>query len=634
MTIDLSKTYKEIFETYINFCPYYRRNLIDLSDMYKWLEDIDLRRKFFSNKYDFFILMEWFNAIGLIKPLAVLSYPPETFKDAQFTIRANSAELDQLFKDGLISFPEDIYNLTNKSPREIKPWEHRVYKPLVDDEKDYRKFIEYDLDHYLYHPIQFFQLVTYLRGSTYQNLRNKKEYKEFYWTRRFNFEDFVVKEIEKYLKEKNLTKDQYIKQESDKGIGYHQLEAIYFRQHRWLIEKALLLWIKLESIYRIKFLRPSNSREINIELQISLWDSNKDDVYKKMFQEYNEWHTDVLENFSKFFSIDDFTTLKGFIEWSAIQLNFDGLDKFKDLFLLINNEKKSKLKGFISFFMNILQIIKTLEVFFDKFIKVFPELENEKHKPKWYEPRYFFDEGQEKEQNDYLQKVYLDYGLMPEDTYILYVEGPTELILLEDWLDLVYYRINIKINVKPLPSGKRTAFMFEYLIKEFNTKEHFLILDQDTPEYAEGKKAQLKGKGISEESFYIFSPDFITANFESVEIIEALKSYFIDISAKIYEAIGQRKNLTESDLTDLTELFENKEVFDKYEDLVENFLRLKLQRPAFKLKKTDFAHHLLIVMRKNFSQTDRSKKYPFEEIIGKFASKIQKKKYPGLDVGL
>ncbi len=627
---NISRTYEEIFETYLNFCPYYRRNLIDLNDMYKWIEDIDLRRRFFSNKYDFFILMEWFNAIRLIKPLTVLSYPPERFKDTLFIIKTNSSELDQLYEDGLISFPEEIYDLNNKSPNEIKLWEYRVYKPEINDEKDYRRFTEYELDHYLYHPIQFFQLITYLRGSTYENLKNKKEYKKFYWKRRLNFNDSMVKEIEKYLKEKDLTKEQYIKQKSDKGIGFHQLEAIYFKQHRWLIEKALLTWIKFESLYHTKFLRPSNSREINIELQISLRDSTKEELIDNMFREYDKWYLEVMDNFSKYFTINEFSTLKGFIQWTEVQLDFDGLDNFKDLFLLINNEKKIKLKGFINYFVNMLQIVKTLRFFYDKFVKAFPELVNEKFEPKWYEPRYLFET--EDERMEYIQKVYLDYGLSLKDTYLLYVEGSTEMILLEDWLYLVYSRTKVKVDVKRI-YGKRDN-IFKYLSKEFNAKEHFLILDGDKPGYAESKKNELKGRKISEDSFYIFSPDFITANFESEEIVEALKGYFNDISEKIYEGTGKRKILTESDLIEIRELLENKEEFDKYEDLVEKFLRFKLQNPTFRLKKTDFAQNLLYAMRKNLSQTNRSKKYLFEEVIGKFISRIQKKKYPGLDIDI
>lgn len=634
MTIKLSDTYKEIFETYLNFCPYYRRNLISLTDMYKWLTNINLKNGYFFLEYDFSIMMEWLSAIELIKPIAVLSYPLKSFKNALFEVRTNSSKLDQLYKDGLISFPEEIYNLNNKSPNEVRPWEYRVYKLEIDDNDDgSTQDIEYERDHYLYHPIQFFQFVTYLRGSTIKNLLNKKEYKEFYWRRRLTFNDSLVKTIEKNLKKSNLSKEQYITQQSNKGTGYHQIEFLIYRQHRWLIEKALLLWLKFESIYKTKFLRPSNSREIDMEFQISLWESHIENKYKKSVQKYYEWYASVLEKFSKYFSIDDYATLKVFLERSDIQLNFDGLDKFKDLFLLINDEKKSKLKGFSNFFMNMLQVVKTLKFFIDKFIIGFPELENEKYERKWYEPIYFFEEEQEKELNDYIQKVYMDYGLMQKDIYIVYVEGPTEVILLEDWFDLVYYRTKIKVSVKPLPSGKRTAFMFEYLIKEFKAKEHFLILDQDTLEYAKGKKAQLKGKGISEESFYIFFPDFVTANFKPTEIIEAFKNYFNDINDKIYKVTGKKKDLTEEDLTNLNELLNNKMDSDKFEDLIEKFLQIKLQNSLSKLKKTVFAQNLLLIMRNNLSQTSRSQVYPFEEIIGKFVSKIQRKKYPGVELG-
>ena len=350
--------------------------------------------------------MEWFNAISLIKPIAVLSFSSERFKDTLFKIKTNSSELPKFYEDGIISFPEYIYDLDSKTTKDVKPWEFRVYHPETSDDNDYRKYIEYELDLYLYHPIQFFQVLTFLKGSTYKNLYDKKEYQEFYWMRRLNFGDYIVDEIEKYLKENNLTREQYIKKKKDKGIGFHQFEMIYYQQHRWLIEKALLLWIKFESLYHIEFLRPSNSREINIELQISLWDSTKREIITKMFNEYNEWFDNAMENFSNFFSLEDFKILKGFIQWTKIQLRIDKLDAFIDLFLLINNKKKSKLKGFLSFFVNILQIIKTLRYFYKEYIQAFPELESEKKEPKWYEPRYLFEN--EDERIEYIQKVYLD----------------------------------------------------------------------------------------------------------------------------------------------------------------------------------------------------------------------------------
>ncbi|GAH93106.1 unnamed protein product, partial [marine sediment metagenome] len=56
-TKKLSEYYSDIFKVYLNFSPEYRRNLIDLNDMFKWMEEIDLKRDFF-HKYEFFILME------------------------------------------------------------------------------------------------------------------------------------------------------------------------------------------------------------------------------------------------------------------------------------------------------------------------------------------------------------------------------------------------------------------------------------------------------------------------------------------------------------------------------------------------------------------------------------------------
>ena len=105
-----------------------------------------------------------------------------------------------------------------------------------------------------------------------------------------------------------------------------------------------------------------------------------------------------------------------------------------------------------------------------------------------------------------------------------------------------------------------------------------------------------------------------------------------DISDKIHEATGQRKSITDKEYQELNEILENTAPFDKYEDLVEQFLSEKLNKLRFELKKTNFAQNLLTVMRNNLSQSNRSKKYPFEEFLSKFVSKIQKKKYPGLDI--
>ena len=444
--------------------------------------------------------------------------------------------------------------------------------------------------------------------------------------RRLQFKDAEAEKIKKYLKEKNLTEEQFFTQKIENCIGFNQIEVIIYKQNRWLIEKPLLLWIKLESLFGTEFIKPSNLRSINFELQISLWDALKEEMVDKMLQKYYDWNREVFDNFSRYFSEEDLYFLRDFRRETEIQLRVDGMDNFIDLFLLIRNKKKSKLKRFLNYFVNILQIVKTLRFFEDKFIKSFPNLQKEKVEPKWYEPKYVIEE--ESERIEYIQKIYLDYGLAQKDTYLLYVEGKTEIILLEDWLEWVYYRTNVKVNIKPIPSGKRTAFMFEYLAKEFNANEHFLILDADKPEYAESKKAQLNGNGITEDSYYIFSPDFVTANFEPDEILEAFNEYFNEISENISEKTGIKHKLSESEIAELEILLKGKHEFDKYEKIVEKFLREKLQNPNLKLKKTSFAQKLLTVMRKNLNLRKREKQYPFETIIGEFITKIQKKMFP------
>jgi len=72
----------------------------------------------------------------------------------------------------------------------------------------------------------------------------------------------------------------------------------------------------------------------------------------------------------------------------------------------------------------------------------------------------------------------------------------------------------------------------------------------------------------------------------------------------------------------------DKQDSEKYEDIAEECLKIILKNPDYELKKTKFAKYLLDVMRKNFSMTQRKRKYPFEEILGKFVDRIYSKRYP------
>lgn len=624
-TKKLSKYYADIFNVYLNFSPEYRRNLIDLNDMFKWMEEIDLKRDFF-HKYEFFILMEWFNAFNLIKPFCIIQYPPEMFKGVQFTIRTGSENLRELFEEGYIVFPEEIYDIkisNEEDIRSIKPWQYKKTQNAQNIQENLRDYIQFDLIKYLYHPIQFFQVLTYLRGYSYRQFTKHTQYLEFYWRRRVLFDDYYIERIKNSLKEEKKSVDDFIQEQISNGFGFNQFDFIFFSQNQWLIPGSLLIWLKIEILYSPSFFRPSNEQMIRIDFQIPFGERLKEKRFEECLGRLNDWIKKISNNLIEYFEKDDFYLTQKFRQKVEFYLRLDGLENFIDLFLIVSSKKKRKLKGYLSYFVNILQVVKTLRQFEGFLIEKIPELEDEKKEPKWYEPKYYFES--ESEKIEYIQKLYLEYGLTQKDTYVVFVEGKTEEILLEDWLHIIYSRIHVKIDIQKLPGGKSSAKLFKYMINIFSANEYFLILDADTDTYIQGKKAELKDAGINEDSFYIFFPDFITANFNHNEIFKAFLEYFEDISKEITEKTGKELKLRESDKNEFLNLLKSKEDGDKYEDLVEKYLKVKLKNEKHRLKKPLFAKKLknnIILEGKN------RKRYPFEEILGKFASKIQMKTFP------
>ena len=622
-TKKLSKYYSDIFKVYLNFSPEYRRNLIDLNDMFKWIEEIEIRD--ISHKYDFFVLMEWFNAFNLIKPFCIIQYPPEMFNEAQFIIRSGSENLRELFEKGVISFPTEIYDIkisNEEDIRSIKPWKYQKIQANKDVQENLRSYFQYDLIQYVYHPLQFFQVLTYLKGYSYRQLFSIKQYSEFYWRRRFQFDDYLIEKIKNSIKEEKKSVDDFIKEEISNTRGLHQLDFIFFGQNQWLIPRSLLMWVKIETLYRPVFFRPSRSHDVSINFQIPLEEQLNEKRFEEFLKRHNNWIKKITENLTDYFKKEDYYHIKELRQETERYLHLYGLENFVDLFLLIHSNKKNKLKGYLSYYVNILEIIRTLRKFEGFLIEKIPELEKEKKEPKWYEPKFYFESEEEK--IEYIQKLYLEYGLTQKDTYVVFVEGPSEKILLEDWTRIIHSRTHVKLDIQEL-DGKSNAKFFKYMINKFSANEYFLILDADTDSYIAGKKEELKNAKISEDSYHIFYPDFITANFNQDEIFRAFLEYFEEISEKIKEKKGEEIVLKKTDKKEFLEILKDKEVGDKYENLVEKYLKIKLNNEEFELKKTLFARKLknnIVLEGKN------RKRYPFEEILGKFATKIQMKTFP------
>jgi len=613
MSENISNIYAKLFKHYLEFLPQYRRNLIESKEMHNWLKDLDFGTRL-NNYSDFVIYLEFLNALNLLKPFCVANIP----KPPEGTLNViRTSNIDMLQEKGLISFPERIYNIrvSKEDLLKVKHWDHSKYELLRNDIHE-GYITTADKFKYLYHPLQFFNLLTYL-GNIYSNISQTKEYKEFYWKRKLLFDDYLVKKIKETVSEKGGTIEDYVKKQIESGSFSDQFLGIMLRQNRWLTPDKLELWIKIESIYQPRFLKPSSVHYKFLEKQASSLNKREESAKK-----INNWYSNLDENFKLILNKEDFHKIKEFRQKLEIYLRYDGLENFIDLFLMIKPEKKDKLKGRLSLFVNMIEFVRVLRIAENRLVSEYSDLIEFKTTPRWYDPQYFFES--EEEYIEHTKKVLLDFDLFQEEKFVIFVEGETELILLEDWLNYIYSRTGVKISLKVLGS-RRNAFIFEYLINKFDANEYFLVIDADKPEYVEGKKANLKGKGINEKSFYIFNPDFVTENFSIKEVITSFKNYIIDINNELESE--KKYELSETDYKELERTLSS-EKEKGFEKIIEKFMRRITKNDKFKLKKPKFAEKLLDEMRENFSIRKRENQYPFEKILGQFINEIQMRKFP------
>lgn len=616
----ISKIYSKLFTHYLEFLPHYRRNLIELGDMHKWIKELDFGSPL-HNESDLLIYMEWLSVLNLLKPFCIVKIPKPP-EGTQFVIKR--FDIDKDHKEGLISFPKEIYDIrtTLENSLTVTPWDNSKHEILRDDVSEGYK-VRVNKVHYLYHPLQFFNLMTYLGGNTYENIFQTKIYQEFYWKRKILLDDYLVKTIKEIVKEKGDSIEDYIEKQVQSGDHFNQFLAIMLQQNNWLTPERLELWIKIESIFLPHFFKPSSNPEISLNIQLPYSQRRDQEKRNEKIKEINNSFKNFHDNFKKFFDIDEFHKIRDFRQIIEIYLRFDGLEDFIDLFLLIKSEKKDKLKGRLSLFVNFLEIARVLREAENRLIEEYPDLEEFKTDPKWYEPKYSFESKED--YNEYVKKVLVKYDIFQEDKFVIFVEGETELIILEDWLSFVYSRTGVKISLKSL-GGRRKDFIFAYLIKNFKVNDFFLVLDADGPGYVEGKKPNLKSKGIEEDSFYIFYPDFVTENFSIQEVLNAFKNYISDINNEIKPNV-KKIVISDSEYEKLEEKLKN-EKEKGFEDILEDFLKKQLKDNRPRLKKTKFAENLRDEMRKNFSVEKGRTQYAFEKILGNFIKKIQMRQFP------
>ena len=572
---------------------------------------------------DFIILLQFFNALSFIVPMFVIHFPLEhpfhlrnkVTNEVQNSIQG--VPWRKIEEAGLISFPKDVYAI-----KEGKTAPHWDIYPVIR-EKDGLLFSEET--RYYYHPIQFFQLLSIVKAISIHDLFYFKEFIEFYYVRRFELTDQKTKEWKEHIIETNGSVKRFIDDKIKNGRDFHDIHAIILSQNHWLIPETMLLWIKVESLVGCDFIHPDSSIA-HMEIRSPARLSSRFIDLNVIYNEDVKWRDNFLNTLSSHFSIQDYDLIKRFksIVIECAQHDFDGLEEFSDLLTLIDDQKLIKLTGMNSLLVNLLEIGKALETFEKRLGNLFPDSDTETEKEKgqnqfsWSKLKLTFESTQE--YYHHLEYLLLEYSLSPKDSHTVLVEGITESIILEPIINWIEHNMHVFLSIGLLKS-KSEARHFPFIYKTFQNVHVMVIIDADQEKYLKGRKNEWKGKGIKEDSFHICFPDFVTENFDVQEFIDAVRAWVDKNQEKTARIL-----LSESELQDLKPLLDNRNPEEKFEDLLEDFIKGKKQNPNYKLPKGEFAYHLRDVLVNNYFK----KKREIIEVINQFVYQIKGIKLNGV----
>ena len=588
-------TYQQLFELFLKSNPFFRRKLIKIKDIHKWIKDLKIN-KHLERETNLKIFLEYLHHENVIIPFFKIEFPFEhkfhirwnNMSNLTNDIRENSWE--EVYKENLIIF------LDNEQER-LKKWNHKNTKREVEENL---YSIEESI-HY-YHPIQFIQLLSILFQIKKINpdLLSIKTYFEYYWERFFEFEgDSYVKRIKEFLNKQNKSIQEYIH-----NIRKKQYFTIYEQilpRFLWLKSEVFQLWIKLEAIFSPSFYIPSHLKApFQIKRNI-IRKNDVDDAYRKDIYDRRE----KFENIQEFFSSEEVKIIIYLLDVFEEEHDFEGLDKWFDLIIQINKSKKNKLKGFLSFYVNIFEIIRILKL-------ALWYLEPDEEKKKRIKPEYYFRDVKDKE--IYMQHLLGDYNLFAEKIYIIYVEGITEESILNKFFS-TYYRLyrSINIDIHNMTGESNKDFTFGYAIRHFKSKKHFLFLDADTEKDERKRRKDLKDKKINEKYYKFFKPDFVTENFTSEQIYESYQKYMKEEEVVLTE---ETSDLIKDGLVDCKT--NNK----SYEKFLENLHEKSSEEVDFlEFSKTGLAKFLAEIVIK---EKPSEKNFSFQHALEPFFKDINK----------
>jgi hypothetical protein len=579
-TLGNKKDWKKVFIIYIDFCPFLGRPVIGTKKFLDMLREIDIR----GIKYpDLVILLEFYNALGRLKPFFVIK--SSDYKD----IRVKRIDWKTAHKKGYIQFPDGIYNINEPSSA-----------------------VSWNLDEYMffYHPIQFIQFLSYFKSLSFKYLLDIKQFKKFYYDRRFKFVDRETKEWKKRILQDHDSIDEYIAGKIASGRNGTTFDYILLDQSWWLCQETFDLWIKMECLFGSRFYHPRSMPSVQYRIDTSCF-LNK----LISFLSIDSYFQKIDDKFTTWFSLDDHEWLLKFKE--KIRMNiyygYDGLEDFSDLISLVKDEKLKRFKGYNNLFVNLHSILRTIHYMENEFKDNYPGIgidTKEGIERPLRHPAFPRIPDSKKEQFKEIDRILLEYGLVPDSKYKLIVEGGTESIIIEPFIELMYNRYDVPLTINP--KGGINEIMHYARVMDETDKPLFFLDFDNLKDYNKNRKdieKEFKKIGIDTRYYRFFTPDFVTENFDDEDICSAVK-FFVERNNEQFSKIERSK---------LENELRNKSNNQGYEEIVENFLKETYKDEHYiRFSKTEFARDL----RRVFIDTFHEKKRIFASLIEDFILEI------------
>ena len=460
------KLWKNAFDTWKNFCPFYKRDLITKQQMVSFASNVGIIRS--TYKKNFLVYLLYLEESEQIHPL-------------------NTKEINLSYYHPLQFF--DI----------LKKFKHTPFRrPPYHVSKEFSKYFE-------------------IRKLKLRIQEQKKRIKSM---KRLGLDTEIIEQflVEMYEEYENMEgKDDF----ELNGVELIRKVKIYSWTHPLIDEKALIAWIKIESLLFNQ--NPLFYGKINLEMRIQIRRDSDQNELTNFYNKFKRWRDEIFQNpTNNSLTQEEVDSLKELHQFLYSEINegdFPHNGNWWDLFDIFSKLNLDKIKGFSLYYVNLIAIKRYIERVFWELLQqnlASPYRSNEKP--------YFCVSPQE--YSDYKRSILIKFNLLVDNLFILYVDGETEKTIIDEYQS--YSKLRIYFNVLNMTSQDKAGF-FQRMSEIIIERVIYFFFDYDN--YDKYKRNKEK-YGANNRFFF---PDFITENFTPDQFLNSLKEWLDSININLFK---------------------------------------------------------------------------------------------------